>query len=254
MNQKRFFTILALFLFVLPACGGGGGSGLEPFPDESPAVGGAPEDANSLERLLYTESYAGYLVVHFDESLAVRQDQTKAIVSLAGMEDRLAPIREVIALVPTAQVLRSVAAPEAKVEEQREDLERVSGQKLVDWNSIYHVTAEDPDDALTLMRELSVKPGITKVYPGMKGSLTGLATTPDLTGQQKYLLSEAGYGGLNAAAGWARGAAGADIYVVDNEPGTNFDHEDLGLTAAYLSTSDGNFLYTPMCAPGFPYA
>ena len=233
--------ILALLLLALPACGGGGAGAL---PDESPAVNGAPEDANSLERLLYTDSYAGYLVVHFDEELSVRQDKTKAIVSLAGFEDRLAPIRDAIAIVPTAQVLRSVAATEAKVEEQRADLERISGKQLIDWNSIYHVTAADPDDALTLMRELVAKPGVAKVYPGMRGSTSGILTTPDLTGQQSYLLSEATYGGLNASAGWARGARGLDIYVVDNERGTGYSHEDLSLLKKGF-WEGGNALYMP---------
>lgn len=227
-----------------------------PSPSSSdegnPNINTPPNVIETVEDLILSESYAGHLVVHFDENLVVRQDASKSLYSLAGQDDALSLAKAAIASVSHAQLIRSMQVSEKKLDEQREKLERLSGQRMPDWNSIYHLKTETPEDAIDLLHQLQGQPGITKIYPALIPYPAGLLATPNLTGWQTYLLPENTHGGLNAQAAWALGVDGGGVYVVDNERGTNFDHEDLGLIATDIDVG-GNFFYTPVCAPGFPY-
>lgn len=240
---------VAIALFVFSGCGGEDSA---PATDEGLPENESLEPTTSLEQLIKSDAYAGHLVVHFDEGLAVRQDRnTKALVARTSGDDRLKSIEGIIASIPRAQLVRAIEAPPEKLDERRRDLERLSGKKLADWNSIYHVDVRDPDEAIELLRALKNEPGITKVYPALVPVPTSLATTPDLSGWQTYLLPEATHGGLNAAAAHSQGITGAGIYIVDHESGVNPAHEDLDLIAAG-SDDGGCFLTAPDCAPGFP--
>jgi hypothetical protein len=188
-------------------------------------------------------TYAGYLVVHLDESLRTVPPSPARLARLAfpRHDAVVSSILAKLARHPGTSLESIAQAPAGEVDFARLQLEKLSGQKLADWNSVYHVKAELPADAVALMNELKALPGVTKVYPALKPIPTGLATTPDLTGWQSYLYAEAQYGGLNAKAAWDKDVKGDGVYVIDNEHGMNFDHEDLGLVAKPLYEG-GNYL------------
>ncbi|MBN1283206.1 MAG: S8 family serine peptidase [Proteobacteria bacterium] len=229
---------------------------------------------SSLEDLIYSDAYSGRLTVYFNESVlpvlesSSAADAVSAAKDVSASDDEIvAAIKDVIAsearqspdtkdFLSTAGSIvmtRSVDAPMDVVKAQRMKLERLSGKKLTDWNLVFRVDAKKPDYAVQILRNLRGLPSVDKVYPELKPFPSSLLTTPDLTGLQGYLKPEATHGGVNAEAAWAAGITGQDVYVVDNEPGMNFDHEEFDLVKAELDDG-GNFLYQPDCAPGFPYA
>lgn len=278
MIVKSACIIAALFLFA--GCGSGGSSGDQNTAAQDTSLG----QATDVESLMHTSAYAGKLVVHFDESLKVRlqSDSTTAskvasasqisnmllqpssrmtvqtltigriLFSAAGQDTAtatVAAVQQVLDAHPTMMLQRSIAAPAAEVERQREKLEHLSGQKMPDWNSVYRIDAKDPAEAVKLMHDLAATPGVKYVYPQFKGVLLGaLDSTPSLTGLQGYLYDEATHGGLNASAGWSAGTHGENVYVVDNEPWMNFDHYDLQPLTKDLWWNGGNYLDTPDCA------
>ena len=105
---------------------------------------------------------------------------------------------------------------------------------------------------MQILRNLQGLASVDKVYPALNPSPSTLITTPDLTGHQGYLEPEGTSGGVNAYTAWAAGVTGDNLYVVDNEPGINLDHEEFNFVKADLS-GGGNYLYVPDCAPGFTY-
>ena len=242
---------IAITFFIFSGCGGHYQSKFtEPEAPEENV--GAPTSI-TLKEMIHGESYAGELVVHFKESLKVRLSQDTQLYSAAGLDGELAPVQGVLDLHPTAELKRVARAPAEEVDAARARLERLSGKKLADFNSIYHLKADDPEEAFSLLQELKGTPGVEKVYPRLQAYPSSLDTTPSLVEHQTYLLDEAVYGGLNAQAAWDAGVKGEGVYVVDNELGVNFDHEDLGLVADHFYNG-GNYINQPYCAPGIPPA
>ncbi len=234
-----------LILTILYACGG---SNLSDVAGPDPSLG----ELTQVEELIYTESYSGKLVVYFDDALGVRVDKSKAITSATGENDGLIAIQQVLEARPDLSLQRAVDKPEQEVDRYRQKLERLSGKTLVDWNSVYKIDVEDPDEAVKIMRELAETQGVEKIYPQFNPGPASLSSTPSLISHQKYLFDELTYGGLNALAAWNAGYTGQNVYVVDNEPGMNFDHEEFTLTKADFPA--GSWLYQPDCAPGIPPA
>lgn len=181
-----------------------------------------------LEKLIYTESYAGYLVVHLS---APQDDPSKLSISVYPPSEKITDmIRPVIEAHPVVQLKRSMETlSEEQIDARRFYLQGISGKQLTDFNLIYHVEVTDPDEAVRVMRELAATEGVEKVYPKRKTYVAGLATVPDLTGQQGYLYPDSTHGGLNAQAAWTAGVKGQGVVVFDDENDWNFGHEDLSL-------------------------
>ncbi len=217
-------VMAALFLFV--GCGGqGADDGVDLTPAGDASVQGGPE------ALILSENYAGYLVVHLDESLGARLDSTKALYSVDERNgDTISSLQAVIDAHPGVTLQRSVTIDADKLDKLRARLEAKSGMKLADFNSIYMIEAKDPDTALALYNELKVQPGVEKIYPTPKNSYPGIASVPTLTGLQGYLYPDSTNGGLNAQAAWAAGIRGENVQVVDMEGGWNYLHEDLSIS------------------------
>jgi hypothetical protein len=258
---KSFCACAVAALFFVASCGGGsGGSTGAEVTNPDASLG----DINSIEQMIYSDAYTGELVVYFDEDLGVRinsedsTDSTKAtidpvisVTSVTNQLDQLGPIQDFIETRPAIMIARFPKASPELVDRRRAKLERLSGKELTDWNSVYTIEESDPDEAVLLLRELNETYGVSKVYPRLRPGPADLFTTPSLTGHQEYLNDEATYGGLNAQYAWTAGVTGSNIFVVDNEPGMNFDHEEFSLVKDDFSNG-GNFFYTPSCAPGFP--
>lgn len=261
-GKNNLVVFLCLALFFVASCGGGSSSG------STDADGTGPDaslgDINSIEQMIYTDAYAGELVVYFDDDLGVRinfdevfdtskatNDVELAVTSATNQIDQIVPIQEFIEARPALRIARFAEASPEVVDRRRAKLERLSGKDLTDWNSVYTIEEGDPDEAVLLLRELNDTYGVAKAYPRLKPGPSDLWTTPSLTVHQEYLNDEATYGGLNAQYAWSAGITGANMYVVDNEPGMNFDHEEFSLVKDDFEDG-GNFFYTPSCAPGFP--
>ncbi|MFA5186483.1 MAG: S8 family serine peptidase [Patescibacteria group bacterium] len=241
-GNLRAFLALSLVL-VFASCGGSGGSA-DVGPDSSLGP------ANSIEDLIYSDAYSGKLTVYFNESVASQLESSSASdVILSDSEG--SPEAKSFLSTSSLEMVRAVDAPVEVVKAQRVKLEKLSGRTLVNWNLVYRINAADPAYAVQILRNMQALPSVDKIYPEMKPSPTSLLTTPDLTTWQGYLKPEATHGGVNAEAAWAAGVTGANIYIVDNEHGMNFDHEEFNLVKANLSLG-GNYLYQPECAPGFP--
>ncbi len=228
------------------SCGGGS----NPSPESAPEPDVGAGEHTTMAALIQSDAYAGHLVVHFDDALAVRMNESKALTTSTNKAALIASVENAIKRFPESRIVRTVEADADIVDARRAKLERLSGKQLTDWNSIYHIETNSAEDAIALLNELRGMEGVTKVYPGMQGSPSGLAATPALDGLQGYLFPESTHGGLNAHAAWNAGATGEGVTVVDNEHGMNFDHEDLGLIATRHSEG-GNFFLYPDCAPGF---
>jgi hypothetical protein len=253
--------LMAALVFVNSCGGSGGGNTASDGADPDTSLG----ELTSIEEMIRSDAYAGKLVVYFDESLGVRIDsiadsngekQTDGtsitITSATDEEARIASIRTFVEARPSLKIVRSVKDSPDVVDRRRAKLERYSGKTLADWNSVYVIEESDPDEAILLLRELKDTEGVVKVYPQFKAIPQGLSGTPSLTAYQGYIKDEATFGGLNAQAAWSAGVTGTNVQIVDNESGMNFDHEEFSLIKDTISNG-GNFLYTPDCAPGFPY-
>ena len=230
-NKSRFLRrAVVISLFILCAVlffGCGSASDTAPINNDiAPAqdIG----DLTSLEKLIYTESYAGHLVVHLSQLAETEASKLSISVYPAPIK-AVDQIRPVIDAHPAVTLKRSIALPEEEITIRRLYLERISGKKLTDFNLIYHVDVSDPDEAVRVLRELQKTTGVEKVYPKRKTYVMGLSTVPDLTGQQGYLYPNETHGGLNAQAAWNAGAKGAGVVVLDSEFEWNFLHEDLSL-------------------------
>ncbi len=236
-GNLRAFLALS-FVLVFASCGGSGGSA-DVGPDSSLGP------ASSIEELIYSDAYSGRLTVYFNESVASQLES-------GTTEDVIASAKDFLSTSGSLDMTRAVDASVEVVKAQRVKLEKLSGRTLVNWNLVYHINAADPAYAVQILRNMQALPSVDKVYPEMKPSPTSLLTTPDLTTWQGYLKPESTHGGVNAEAAWAAGVTGDNIYIVDNEPGINLDHEEFDFVKAKLSEG-GNYLYTPDCAPGFTY-
>lgn len=234
------FACATAALFFHAGCGGSGGAGL----DQSLNVG-------TVEQLIYGDSYAGYLVVHLDESMGARLSKSATLYSERD-DSRAAAVQNVVERYPTVELKRSVSIPEEKVIERREYLERLSGKTLADWNSIYHVDAPNPADAVEMYYDLVNLQGVVRLYPAIGSSLPSLDTTPSLSDDQDWLLNSETYGGFNAEAAWSQGVYGQGVTVILQEIGINLDHEDLDTLADYV-VNGGNVLTQNMCIKGLPY-
>jgi len=223
--MKRFLLTL-LFVVLIAGCGGGGGDvKSEVSPDE------IADTLTAVEKLLYTDSYSGHLVVYFNEVLKLRVNGQRRLYSKSGESAIIDQIQSVLDAYPTAKIERSVSIDEDKLDALKEELEELSGKQLADFNSIYHIKVSDPDTAVQVMRALKDIGTVEKVYPGQKVSLDNLTTTPDLTSShQGYLYSESTHGGLNAEAAWNAGIYGQNVELVAGDGGVNHGHLDLPLS------------------------
>ncbi len=224
-SVKSSMIIACAFLFF----GCGGASSPVPVDGITPAqdIG----ELSSVEKLIYTDSYAGYLVVHISKE-AKENDSSKLSLSVPS-PNLLTTVPQlfgpVVAAHPAVLPKRSISVTEEEFTARRLYLERISGKALTDFNLIYHVEVSDPDEAVRVLRELEETDGVEKVYPKRKGYVATLATVPDLTGQQGYLYADETHGGLNAQAAWDRGTRGDGVIIVDSEYEWNYGHEDLNL-------------------------
>ncbi len=237
MKSARVVQAFALGV-VLAAMIGCGSAGSAAFDESTPALVTPSAELGELtatEKLVFTESYAGYLVVHFDEGLrkgiGEKSVTPTSVLPPQGGGEIIVPsgVDAILAERPSAALKRSVDTAPEKLDARRAELEMLSGKKLADFNSIYHIEVADPDEAVRLMRELASIDGVKKIYPGQKLYLTGIETTPSLTGHQDYLYPESTHGGLNAQAAWGVGVYGQGVMLVDAEEGWNIDHLDLPL-------------------------
>jgi hypothetical protein len=253
--------LMAALIFVSSCGGSGGGNTASDGADPDASLG----ELTSIEEMMRSDAYAGKLVVYFDESLGVRIDDgvdaggekqtagTSVTISSATNEDaRIASIRTFVEARPTLRIVRSVEDAPEIVDRRRAKLERYSGKDLTDFNSIYIIEEADSDEAILIFRELRDTEGVVRVYPQMKFGPGSLITTPSLTSHQGYLKDEAAFGGLNAQAAWSAGVTGANVYVVDNEPGLNYDHEEFSLLKTSFAEG-GNWLYQGDCVLGAPF-
>jgi len=240
----KLIVIACAFLFF------GCGSSSDPVPNDGITPAQDIGELSALEKTIYTESYAGYLVVHLNPEV---RDQKSEVIKSVRAELVEAPngvieiptvLQPALANHPTVVLKRSVSIAPEQMDARRRYLEAISGKQLTDFNLIYHVEVVDPDEAVRVMRELNITAGVDKVYPKRKSYPASLSTVPDLTGQQNYLYSNESYGGLNAQAVWSAGARGAGVFVMDDENGWNFSHEDLPLD--YPDDAWGIGLTTPM--------
>ncbi len=238
MLASRFIIYAASLLFCaaisLFGCGGQETDSTDLAPAGDTATGSGPE------ALILSENYAGYLVVHLDETLGARLSSTKALYSVDERNvDMLSSLQAVIDAHPGVTLQRSVTIEPDRLDKLRARLEARSDKKLADFNSIYMIEAKDPAQALALYNELKIQQGVDKVYPAPKNSFPGITSVPALTGLQGYLYPDSTHGGLNAQAAWAAGIRGKNVQVVDMEAGWNYEHEDLFI--------DQNGLFKPQC-------
>jgi hypothetical protein len=207
-------------------------------------------ELNSTEKLLYTQSYAGWLVVHFDETLKLRLNESNQFYSKAGAGDEATAVNSVLAEYPDAWAKRSVDTSEEQVDTRRMELEWLSGTDLADWNSIYHIEISDPDDAVLLIRGLGALESVQNVYPSMLIQDMNLTTTPDLTVHQGYLAD------MNVNYAWTQGITGQDVTLVDGEAGWNKDHLDLPISDPSAQLGVGGCFVgdtNPICASSVPH-
>lgn len=205
-------------------------------------------DLTPLELKILGDNYEGLLVVHLNESLGSRYSKANAsLVSKSG-DERVTAIQDLLSSYDSATLIPVVQTNYDTADFKRLELERISGKKIVDWNSVYYVDIADPSDAISLLRELKNVDGVEMAYPAIKPVITDAQlVTPSLTDLQDYLYD--GPGGLNAQAMWNRGIEGSNVYLIDYEDGLNVAHEDLNLVASNYS-SGGNYYYEPSCLPG----
>ena len=249
--RPSFIFVLLASIVAVSGCGGSGGP-VSVGPDGSLGVG------SSIEDVINSDAYTGRLTVYFKESALAQLESgtTEDVVANAknvilSDSEGSPEAKEFLATSQALVMTRAVDAPVEVVKAQRAKLEKLSGKSLVNWNLVYHISASNPDYAVQVFKNLRALPSVDRIFPELKSSPISLLTTPDLTGSQGYLKPESTHGGVNAEAAWAAGVTGANIYVVDNEHGMNFDHEEFNLVKANLSDG-GNYLYQPDCAPGFP--
>jgi hypothetical protein len=198
-------------------CGGSSSS----LPDMSESY------ADPGERIIRSDAYAGYLVMHVDESLGAKLDTSKTLMATSGDDGGLAYIQSTIDEHSGVTLRRSVDIDADKLDALRSRLEAQSGKTLADFNSIFKIDTPDLDEAVSLYNALKGKIGVSKIYPAQKTSPSSITTVPDLTGHQGYLYPESTDGGLNAEAAWNAGVTGQGVRVIDMEAGWNYDHEDL---------------------------
>jgi hypothetical protein len=121
-----------------------------------------PSDLTSVEEFIYSDVYAGHLVLHVDESIGARLNaSSKSLYSINADDASLADVNALLSQYPQVEILKSVDADEDEVDAERERLEGLSGQQLTDWNSIYHIDVADPADAVAIMREIKNRRGVS---------------------------------------------------------------------------------------------
>jgi hypothetical protein len=224
LRGKGFHTlgvVLAAALSVVMSFGCGGSSSSLPDMSESYADPG--------ERIIRSDAYAGYLVMHVDESLGAKLDTSKTLMATSGDDGGLAYIQSTIDEHPGVTLRRSVDIDADKLDALRSRLEAQSGKTLADFNSIFKIDTPDLDEAVSLYNALKGKIGVSKIYPAQKTSPSSITTVPDLTGHQGYLYPESTDGGLNAEAAWNAGVTGQGASVILMESGWNYNHEDLNI-------------------------
>ena len=107
--MKRFLLTSLLVLFIAGCGGGGGVKNNEVSPDE------VPNELSVVEKLLYSDSYDGYLVVHFNEVLKMRLDGQRRLYSKAGESAIVDQVQSILDAYPTAKIKRSVKIGRAHV-------------------------------------------------------------------------------------------------------------------------------------------
>lgn len=247
-----YILIATVLILSASACGNDPNSLSVETPDQRQDSESPPPLLSTLEELVYSDSYRGYLVVHLKEGIAPRLSANRELYSESDDDAALASINSIVSAHQGAILSRATPLTEEETDSRRLKLERLSGQTLTDWNLIYHISTDNPREALELMRSLQSEPGVQDVYPALRPSPADLHATPSLTPHQTYLLAESTNGGLNAVEAWTRGIKGAEITIADNENGINLGHEDLGLTDAPW-WEGGSYPYIPDCAPGHTY-
>lgn len=213
----------------------------------------APTPAKSQAALdkmvdtIYSPDYAGQLTVKFYDPVKIRTSPDSGFLySVGGFNNLVQSVNDFLAAYPSAKLSRAVNATPEQVDEAREYLEHLSGQKLINWNSVYRIDVADPDEAAEIVEELIGEEVVEAIEPKVYPQPTGILDTPDLTGHQLYLDEIPG--ALYAKAAWKKGIKGDGVYVFDSEVGgVNFDHEDLGLKYGDLLREGGNFYIRSEC-------
>jgi hypothetical protein len=211
---------------------------------------------DSLEQFIYSDSYAGYLVVELDQSMRARLNSENSLQSLEG-DPRINDIQAILDKFPDVEPSSLAFISGDKLEKRRERLELISGKSLTDWNSMYKIPAADPAVAIDIYYNLVATDGVKRVFPKLRLDASLAAPgTPSVTGRQGYLYSNEIHGGLNAEAAWSRGITGDGVTIFSCDMGLNFSHDELDLSPeSYVNyyVQGGNSIYQPSCAPGFPH-
>lgn len=242
-------VVLALFLF--SGCASIPAEVPDPnVPSEEavPSVQKMPEDFTSIEKMIYSENYEGYLTVHFKQELKVRIGKDAVFESLADSSDDLARVNSMLRDYNDIKIEPFSDQDPGELEAARLKLVENSGAQLEDFGSIFELRISDSASAVALLRALKEIPAVAKVYPSFYPMTASISSTPSLAAHQGYLNAESTHGGLNAIAAWGGNVYGAGVYVVDNEPGLNPFHEDLVLSTLGISQG-GNYLRGPLCLP-----
>jgi len=236
-------------LFFFTACGGGGLSSPAPFPDLTPHT--ELGDTSPTENLILSKSYQGQLVLYLDESIGARFDPEKGLITKSeDQEKNISELKDALHSFSSAQLKPSSALSPEQIDSQRKHLEKLSGKKLRDWNSVFYLEIENPIEAVQVLRKIKKIESVKKAYPKIRSEIllekpvvedrfltnksfatkgTGQGQTPDLSIHQQYLGAENETGGINAYAAWQQNILGDNVWLVHADGGASFRHEDLPL-------------------------
>ena len=190
------------------------------------------------------ESYSGRVIIYFKESTKIRL-RNGILVGLQG-ED-LKPFYEILTRHGINKIERNFSRlSEEGYENEQRELERKSGQKLVDLNLFFAIPVEDPELAERLVQDLKGLDLIDGAYTEAKPfpAQTPIPTPP-YEGNQGYL--DPAPGGIDARYAWTvAGGNGTGVTIIDIEGGWHFGHEDLPLIASDLlsGTNSTDNLFT----------
>lgn len=245
-----FYVFLISFLVALNNCGS---EGQEQIGDLS-----WDEDVEptAWHNLLNSKSYSGQIAVMFKDGTDVRlraDDPDGPFVSLSKGVD-LKGINERFAADETDPLLKSVfdiskisrgveSISEEGIEEAITNAAN-EGVDLTDWNLLYKIDEYSPAVAEKIIGELQKDPAVKWVYPVPFPQLAD-AGGQDFSGDQLYLKPNETNGGLNIEAGWAAGAHGQNVVVVDNEINWNFTHEELLVVSDDIIGNSGSLPPNP---------
>jgi hypothetical protein len=175
------------------------------------------------------------IVVKFIDDVTVRLREGK----LTANGGSVAPVEEILARYPEAQVQRLFSTEERILDEDKETGEAISGKQLADLNNYYLIRRPEPGPAgIDLANALLPLEVIETAYLMGKAEApvcSDIAPTTPLWEDNQFYLDPAP-AGVDADFAWAYHAggdgAGPDFSVIDCEWGWCLTHEDLDIEAS----------------------